>query len=109
MAGVYLSYPFCLQKCTYCNFASGVASSSEKEQYECALAKELSRQTWPWQPETAYWGGGTPSLMPLEVFQQIMAMIPPASLSEVTLEAEPGTVTREKAAVWRAAGVNRVS
>jgi oxygen-independent coproporphyrinogen-3 oxidase len=86
-----------------------VASSSEREQYECALAQELSRQAWPWKPETAYWGGGTPSLMPLAAFRKIMAMIPPASLSEVTLEAEPGTVTLEKAAAWHAYGVNRVS
>jgi oxygen-independent coproporphyrinogen-3 oxidase len=109
MAGVYLSYPFCAQKCTYCNFASGVATASERRRYERALLAEVRQQSWPWRPETVYWGGGTPSLMPLECLQAVMASIPTEGLSEVTIEAEPGTVTRERAEAWRDCGVNRVS
>jgi oxygen-independent coproporphyrinogen-3 oxidase len=109
MPGVYVSYPFCAQKCTYCNFASGVATASERRRYEHALLAEVRQQNWPWQPETVYWGGGTPSLMPLEFLQAVMAAIPRERLSEVTIEAEPGTVTSERAEAWHDCGVNRVS
>jgi oxygen-independent coproporphyrinogen III oxidase len=109
MAGVYLSYPFCSQKCTFCNFASGVSTQSEQERYTDSLTRELARQVWPWKPETVYWGGGTPSLMPLDEFASIMNLIPSDLLEEVTLEAAPGTIASESARAWRRCGVNRVS
>lgn len=109
MAGVYLSYPFCSQKCTFCNFASGVSTEAAKTQYTAALRKELGSQEWPWPPETVYWGGGTPSLMPLECFSAVMNLIPWSQVTEATLEASPGTITPEKARIWRECGINRVS
>jgi oxygen-independent coproporphyrinogen-3 oxidase len=109
MPGVYLSYPFCSQKCTFCNFASGVATEAEQQRYAEALTREVAGQQWPWQPETVYWGGGTPSLMPLDLFRRVMELIPRHALREVTMEAAPGTITSEKAAAWRGTGVNRVS
>ena len=109
MAGVYLSYPFCSQKCTFCNFASGVSKESDGEQYAAALREELSNQQWPWEPETVYWGGGTPSLMPLADFRVAMDLIPWGRVTEATLEAAPGTITPEKARAWRECGINRVS
>jgi oxygen-independent coproporphyrinogen-3 oxidase len=110
MAGVYISYPFCAQKCTYCNFASGVLPREWEAQYLTALHSELSNTQWPWTPETVYLGGGTPSQIDPEALARLLAAIPGRShWLEVTLEAAPGTVTREKAAAWRQAGINRVS
>ena len=63
MAGVYISYPFCSQKCTYCNFASGVYPVAAQRRYEAALMTEVDQHQWDWQPETLYFGGGTPSQM----------------------------------------------
>ena len=109
MAGVYLSYPFCAQKCTFCNFASGVAPDDVQRRYERMLLREIERHDWKWLPETIYWGGGTPSLMPLDEFADAMRAIPAAHIKEATLECAPGSVTADRAQAWRAAGINRVS
>lgn len=109
MAGVYISYPFCNQKCSFCNFASGVGSSESRAQYEQALLKEIRSHDWRWSPETLYFGGGTPSLMAVELLEEMMAAIPGGALREVTFECAPGTFTRETAEAWRRSGVNRVS
>ncbi len=69
MAGVYISYPFCNQKCTFCNFASGVSLVETRVRYERALLKEVQAYDWQWLPETVYFGGGTPSLMPPELLR----------------------------------------
>lgn len=109
MAGVYISYPFCAQKCTFCNFASGVFSSDLRARYEQSLLKEIAGHDWEWMPETIYFGGGTPSQMPLQTLREAMHAIPDTKLLEVTLECAPGTITGEAAAVWRRSGINRVS
>ncbi|MBV9766736.1 MAG: radical SAM family heme chaperone HemW [Acidobacteriaceae bacterium] len=109
MSGVYISYPFCTQKCTFCNFASGVSSLEVRTRYERALLNELERHRWLWLPETLYFGGGTPSLMPLDFLREVMSTIPLAGLTEVTLECAPGTVTPNSAKAWKECGVNRVS
>lgn len=109
MAGVYISYPFCAQKCTYCNFASGVSPQIEQRHYEHALLHEIERHSWRWTPETVYLGGGTPSQMPLPVLEALLAAIPGRHWAETTLECAPGTVTREKAEAWARLGINRVS
>jgi oxygen-independent coproporphyrinogen III oxidase len=107
--GVYISYPFCDQKCTFCNFASGVHSSDVRLKYEQALLGELRGQTWAWAPETVYFGGGSPNRMAPALLRDLMAAIPSSALQEVTLECAPGTLTAEDVAHWRNCGVNRVS
>ncbi len=109
MPGVYLSYPFCAQKCTYCNFASGVFPRELSDAYPEALRTELRAFPWTWTPETIYWGGGTPSQMDPTTLADIHADIPGGPWREATIEVAPGGVTREKAAAWRTAGINRVS
>src|SRR5579872_49563 len=109
MAGVYISYPFCAQKCTYCNFASGVFPRELSETYPEALRAELSAVSWTWIPETVYWGGGTPSQMDPTTLASIHNCIPGLPWREATIEAAPGNITREKAEAWQAAGINRVS
>ena len=122
MPGVYISYPFCAQKCTYCNFASGVLPREWEAKYVDALHSEISKTQWPWTPETIYLGGGTPSQIDSEALAHLLAAIPgrshwteaahwceAAHWIEATMEAAPGTITREKAEAWRKAGINRVS
>ena len=109
MPGVYLSYPFCAQKCTYCNFASGVFPRELETKYLAALRAELRAADWSWIPETVYLGGGTPSQMDVEALAEVLGAIPGAPWSEATMEAAPGTITPEKAAAWVRAGINRVS
>ncbi len=109
MPGVYISYPFCAQKCTYCNFASGVFPRDLEPRYHEALLRQIGRHDFAWTPETVYWGGGTPSLMDLDAFSAVMQAIPGAPWAEATLEASPGTITPERARAWRQAGIDRVS
>jgi oxygen-independent coproporphyrinogen-3 oxidase len=106
MAGVYISYPFCAQKCTYCNFASGVLPRDLEQRYIETVRAELRATEWPWKPETVYLGGGTPSLIDPGVF---LSEIPGRPWVEATIEAAPGTITAEKAKSWVNAGINRVS
>jgi oxygen-independent coproporphyrinogen-3 oxidase len=109
MPGVYISYPFCAQKCTYCNFASGVFPRELESRYVDVLRLELSETNWPWTPETVYLGGGTPSNMDAVALTTLLAAIPGRDWPEATMEAAPGSITREKVAAWRRAGINRVS
>jgi oxygen-independent coproporphyrinogen-3 oxidase len=107
--GVYLSYPFCAQKCTYCNFASGVFPRDLEPLYLDALAREIQTHEWQWTPETVYLGGGTPSNLDPAALARILDLIPGAPWAEATLEAAPGNITPERARAWADAGINRVS
>jgi oxygen-independent coproporphyrinogen III oxidase len=101
--GIYISYPFCSQKCTFCNFASGVFPREMEAKYQDALIQEIRAHEWEWTPDTVYLGGGTPSLMDPTA---ILAELPGRPWLEATIEAAPGTL---EIAGWRAAGLNRVS
>ena len=109
MAGVYLSYPFCAQKCTYCNFASGVFPAEQARRYLAKLGDELRAHHWEWKPETLYLGGGTPSILPLEDLSALLALVPGGPWQEATIEAAPGTVTEQRAHAWKHCGITRVS
>jgi oxygen-independent coproporphyrinogen-3 oxidase len=109
VAGVYISYPFCAQKCSFCNFASGVFPATAKERYLAVLRQEIRGHRWRWNPETVYFGGGTPSLMPAAELRDILAEIPGQALREVTLECAPGSFTATAAREWFSLGINRVS
>ncbi len=109
MPGVYLSYPFCSQKCTYCNFASGVLPAALEPQYLDAIIAESVRHNWQWTPETVYLGGGTPSRMNPDDLCRLLESIPGRPWLEATMEAAPGGITPELAKAWIAAGITRVS
>lgn len=109
MSGVYISWPFCPHKCSFCNFASGVFARSLEAEYADALLGELRAQPWPWAPDTIYFGGGTPAMMDTGHLRQILGTIPAAPWREVTIEALPGHVTAGHAIAWNDTGVNRVS
>src|SRR6202044_2740663 len=108
MAGVYISWPFCAQKCTYCNFASGVLPRELEGRYLAALLKEISAHTFPWTPDTLYLGGGTPSAMETDHLARLLGSLP-GSWREATIEAAPGTTTPSRVDAWLRAGINRVS
>jgi oxygen-independent coproporphyrinogen-3 oxidase len=107
--GVYISYPFCAQKCTYCNFASGVFPREIEVRYRAALAREIGAHAWDWTPDTVYLGGGTPSQLPPADLRALLDAIPGRPWAEATIEAAPGNITPDTARAWADAGINRVS
>ena len=109
MPGVYISIPFCEQKCTYCNFASGVFSEKLLPRYIEALAAEIRAAGFSEPPDTLYLGGGTPSLLAPEQLETLLAALPARAWHEATIEASPLTISPEKAAAWAALGIDRVS
>ena len=109
MPGVYVSYPFCAQKCTYCNFASGVFPRELEARYLEALRAEIVPYAWIWRPETVYLGGGTPSAMAPDALAALLALVPGRPWREATLEAAPGSIAPDKAHIWAHSGIDRVS
>lgn len=117
-AGLYLHWPYCLSKCTYCDFVTGPERPGQIGRYASALLKEIQCFDPDQSPElsrvdTIYWGGGTPSRMPEEVLWLAMnacrRQFSIDSDAEITLEVNPGTVSLEKARVLRKSGINRIS
>ena len=115
MIGLYVHIPFCSAICNYCNFNRGLFDADLKQRYVGALLTEIARQSLQTRSavDTIYFGGGTPSLLePEEVARIIGAcetQFDAAPDREVTLEANPETVTVERLEGYRRAGVNRVS
>ncbi len=113
--GVYVHLPFCVSRCRYCDFTVNVRSDAEgQDAYYRALHGEWAREALPSGPVVSvYFGGGTPSLAPPAVIGRLLEAVgrraPLAADAEITLEANPGTVTPETLAGLRAAGVNRLS
>jgi len=111
VAGIYISWPFCAQKCTYCNFASGVQPRGLEDNYLTALVTEItaeiSAQNLP-LPDTLYLGGGTPSAMDPPAIDKLRSVLP-RIWREATLEAAPGSLTPDRIRAWQRAGIDRVS
>ena len=115
LSRVYLHYPFCTKLCHYCNFAAGVATSDNfTNQYYNALLQEIAHYKTRFDfsqiaSRSLYFGGGTPSLMPLDQLENIFSQFSLQKETEVTFEINPETVTYEKAKIWHQLGINRVS
>ncbi len=121
--GVYVQVPFCQTKCTYCNFHTGVFSSDLYAPYVDAVCQEIAEHPRLLREseiaevregivDTAYFGGGTPSLLDPGDLRRILDPIRACfdcKFEEVTLEADPETITPEKAIAWRDAGFDRIS
>lgn len=113
-AGIYIHIPFCVKKCNYCAFLSGPAGPEVRQEYVNHLIKEIRlRSREVPEADTIYFGGGTPSLLTPEQVGDILNEVRRAFRitegAEVTLEANPGTLTEESLAGFRAAGINRLS
>ncbi len=117
MSSIYIHIPFCSRKCPYCDFYSQPGSSSDIAAYVALLEKNiqvLARDSVPGTPlTTIFFGGGTPSLLQPKQLQTILMQLDScfkiAQKAEITLEANPGTITLEKLQGYRAAGLNRLS
>lgn len=109
MTGLYISFPFCEQKCTYCNFASGVFSAGLRQPYLEAVRAELHARREHAPFDTVYLGGGTPSLLDGDELVGLLKPLGQTTWLEATLEAAPGSITAAKAGGWASAGINRVS
>jgi len=112
--GIYIQVPFCQTKCTYCNFHTGVVSRDRYLPYAEAICREIveSVSANPENVDTVYFGGGTPSLLDPALLRKILGTLSSrfsSSATEVTLEADPETITPEKARAWIDAGFNRIS
>ena len=115
MAGIYVHIPFCNSKCAYCGFYS-LPSLKLKDRFLEALKAEIVARKDYLQGDavnTIYFGGGTPSLLSLkeigELLNHINAHYPVASNAEITLEANPDTLSLEYLEGLRQLGVNRLS
>ena len=107
--GIYISWPFCAQKCTYCNFASGVQPKELEAQYGETLRAEFAAYEWQFTPDTLYIGGGTPSAIEPEDLVRLLEPLPGRPWREATMEAAPGSLSAPKIEAWLRAGINRVS
>jgi len=121
--GIYVQVPFCQTKCTYCNFHTGVFSKDLYAPYVSAVCREIAEfprlqsenrisGVADAMVDTVYFGGGTPSLLEPASLSKIVETIRasfPSQFEEVTLEADPETISLEKAAAWRGAGFSRIS
>jgi oxygen-independent coproporphyrinogen-3 oxidase len=135
--GIYIQVPFCQTKCTYCNFHTGVVAREKYAPYAAAVRREIVELVARDEisslrdatVDTVYFGGGTPSLLEPSALAGILGAlrrnwglagsagqdpefareVTSAALPEITLEADPETITPEKARAWIAAGFNRIS
>lgn len=114
--GIYIHIPFCMQKCLYCDFASFAGKSGLMHQYALALASEIRRRAGEMpisEQATVYFGGGTPSLLPVDDLKMIIDVLKETRLwrepAEITMEMNPGTVDFAKLCQYREMGIDRVS
>ena len=114
MAGIYIHIPFCKSRCKYCDFFSTTHLQKQAEYVEALLAEWQIRQHEATEPiHTIYIGGGTPSTLDTaalaRILQAILSTCTDHRPHEITIEANPGDITLEKAQTWRAMGINRLS
>jgi oxygen-independent coproporphyrinogen-3 oxidase len=113
MLGLYVHVPFCAAICNYCNFSRGLFDPGLKTRYLDALLGEIRAAADGAPADTIFFGGGTPSLLEPEEVAVILdtcrASFALSGDSEVTLEANPETVSPERLAGFRDAGINRLS
>lgn len=146
--GVYVHIPFCAKKCSYCDFLSAPAEVAEQEKYVNALIEEIKgyrQYVEGYQVKTLYFGGGTPSILPIEMIERILRALEDTfelnlfekvkdkkqlkkekkekkkkekeqieeteaeESLELTIEVNPGTVTKEKLEAYKGLGFNRLS
>ena len=114
--GLYLHIPFCIQKCGYCDFLSAPAGREEREAYVQALEKEIRSYgdfAGGYRVSTVFVGGGTPSCLEVSqterIFEAVKDTFEIERMPEISMEMNPGTVTKEKLQVYKNCGINRLS
>src|SRR5437773_5601352 len=112
VASLYIHVPFCARKCEYCAFYSETPSGQLVNRYVAALIREMELVANDLKPRTVFFGGGTPALLNLRQWEQIVKAMERRNLfgaAEWTVECNPATVSLDKARLLRAGGVNRIS
>jgi len=104
---LYIHVPFCAAKCPYCAFYSRPGTEAQMAAFVPAVLRELQQHAV--RPRTIFCGGGTPSLLPVTLWAELIAGLPRDEVAEWTIECNPATVDAQKAQLWRAGGVNRLS
>ena len=113
---LYIHIPFCVRKCAYCDFRSAPAGREVQAQYVDRLLEEIREAaplTEDYEVVSAFFGGGTPSILPKEEIGRVMELLHRQfdwkADAEVTIEANPGTVDGRKLDAYRSFGINRIS
>lgn len=113
---MYIHIPFCARKCAYCDFLSFAAPVRLYREYVEKLIEELYGQSGNFQDfrvSTVFIGGGTPSILPSDIMEELLGVVREcfdiAEDAEITIEANPGTLTMEKLETYLEGGVNRIS
>ena len=112
---LYLHIPFCIKKCDYCDFLSGPSTRAGQEAYIYALLREMeAASAVEKRPvDTVFIGGGTPSVPDCDIMEKLLQGMQKcfclAQDAEITIEANPGTLTTEKLALYKRYGINRLS
>ncbi len=117
---VYVHIPFCKKKCAYCDFLSGPATSQMQSQYMRALCLEIAEFTKKnkkvfseYEVSSVFFGGGTPSILEACELVPVLELLRERLLfradPEITIECNPGTITKDKLFKYKRAGINRVS
>ncbi len=113
---LYIHIPFCVRKCAYCDFRSAPAGREVQAQYVDRLLEEIREEaplTEDYEVVSAFFGGGTPSILPEEEIGRVMDLLHRQfdwkADAEVTIEANPGTVDGRKLDAYRSFGINRLS
>ena len=112
MSGLYVHIPWCIKKCPYCDFNSHEKDAGfDEDRYIARLFEDFEEELERGFPSlsTVYFGGGTPSLFAPKSFAEILARPELAYVTEVTMEANPGTVEHRDFTEYRDAGINRLS
>ena len=113
--GIYIHIPFCVKKCSYCDFVSFCSDEKTWEQYTNAVVCEIENKKIenPKKVTTIYIGGGTPSLIPenyiVKIINTVKSRFKIEESAEITIEVNPGTVTEKKLVAYKNAGINRIS
>nr|WP_317283052.1 radical SAM family heme chaperone HemW [uncultured Sellimonas sp.] len=113
---IYVHIPFCVQKCAYCDFLSGVSTREEREAYVEALKRECEsyqEEVRDYEVQSIFFGGGTPSVLHPEQIKGILDVISEnfcmADDVEITMEMNPGVVDRTRMLQYKKAGIKRLS
>ncbi|RKJ06811.1 radical SAM protein [bacterium D16-54] len=113
---LYIHIPFCARKCAYCDFLSFAVPERVYQDYMDKLIEEIYGQSLcfsDWSVTSIFLGGGTPSLLPPRFMEELFAVLHGCFSieedAEITIEANPGTLTMEKLEVYQESGINRLS
>lgn len=110
--GLYVHVPFCATTCDFCAFYQEVPSAGSVAEYLDGIVREGGLASWPRRLSTVYWGGGTPGLLAARELAKLAESVKGrsgGSPEEWTVELAPASVTEDRLAVLREAGVTRIS